>query len=182
MGVWYTLLFFRKYRYLYWKFGKISLGAVHILCNTIWGSRKTPPCNIVINRKDPPHLRLRNIWTAPYKSLSVGKCEKYQCQKNIGISLSWSVTEYNRGWHIVGMFFADRSRDHLVFCTFNGWYVTFPTPTHTPALISNQISNSAALIADDCSNECFLISPITIYVNAFSVPACVASRRRLVFI
>ena len=25
----------------------------------------TPPCNIVINREDPPHPRLRNIWTAP---------------------------------------------------------------------------------------------------------------------
>ena len=38
------------------------LGAVHILRNTIWGSRQTPPppsrlCNTVINRVDPVKLR-----------------------------------------------------------------------------------------------------------------------------
>ena len=74
------------------------------------------------------------------------------------------------GWYVIHLL--QQTISDLVFCTFNGSYVTFRTPT--PALISNQISNSAFWLLMIAQMNASWLEPLpSSYVNAFSVPECV---------
>ena len=73
-------------------------------------------------------------------------------------------------WYVLHLL--QQTISDLVFCTFNGSYVTFRTPT--PALISNQISNSAFWLLMIAQMNASWLEPLpSSYVNAFSVPECV---------